>query len=168
MQAPGGGTTGTWWGRVVGTMDDFSTFFRLLIYTERAYAVQANLVGAYKALHAQQASLGFQLKDVKSSVFMTPLTDEALKNPLQQLFTNALKVAGWQSLSDSVLLRCCILEAPMGKVLETCCIEALDTLVESPDRILLLLRLSKLAKYPVNFWDRAKQIRARNTKSYWC
>ena len=106
-------------------------------------SAQAVVSKVFKALHSQQAALGIQVGDVKSSITLAPMTGQELAAPLRQAIMTSLCRAGWWALQEDQLLGCNFLDTVPGRIVECTLVENLVTAAELPSKILLIMEPSR-------------------------
>ena len=106
-------------------------------------SAQAVVSKVFKALHSQQAALGIQVGDVKSSIKLAPMTRQELAALLRQAIKTSLCRAGWWALQEDQLLGCNFLDTVPGRIVECALVENLITAAELPSKILLIMEPSR-------------------------
>ncbi len=111
--------------------------------------LQGVLLKVFKTLHSNQDALGISIKDVKSHVLLTGISEAELKQASMSAIEASLKESGWWRLRGGHMLSSNLLNGGDGAV-HTCSSLQFEVEVQPPGRIILLMQPSIMQfRHPV-------------------
>lgn len=103
--------------------------------------LQGVLLKVFKTLHSNQHALGISIKDVKSHVLLTGISEAELKQASMSAIEATLQESGWWRLRSGHMLSSNLLNGGDGAV-HTCSSLQFDVEVQPPGRIIMLMQPS--------------------------